>query len=185
MSDGQGNNSGPAGAEVGPAAPSGSPTAPEQARGQLGRVILGVILSAIVVGGGLAFLAVDSLESASYYHTLAEVAEAGEALVGESFRVAGVVEPGSLRTEQGAQLLHRFVIAEEGHRLAVRYERALPDAFTDNQEVVVEGTLQSRDTFHATVVLARCPSKYEAERTPESLSGQGHPTEVPRGQERP
>ncbi len=158
---------------------------PDRRSGQAARLVLGIVLSVLVVGGGLAFLAVDSLESAQYYRTLAELSANAPELVGESFRVAGVVEPGSLRTDPGPPQEHRFVITEEGHRLAVRYRRPLPDAFTDKQEVVVEGTLEAPGRVDPSQVLARCPSKYEAHRTPESLSGQGHPTEVPRNRGRP
>jgi cytochrome c-type biogenesis protein CcmE len=37
-----------------------------------------------------------------------------------------------------------------------------PDTFTDSVEVVVEGRLQRDGVFHATDVLAKCGSRYEA-----------------------
>jgi cytochrome c-type biogenesis protein CcmE len=37
-----------------------------------------------------------------------------------------------------------------------------PDTFTDSVEVVVEGRLQKDGAIHATDVLAKCGSRYEA-----------------------
>jgi cytochrome c-type biogenesis protein CcmE len=37
-----------------------------------------------------------------------------------------------------------------------------PDLFKDGAEVVVEGKLTAAGTFHATNLLAKCPSKFEA-----------------------
>ena len=45
--------------------------------------------------------------------------------------------------------------------------------FKDNSEVVVEGAYDSNEElFHATVLLAKCPSKYEA-------LGEEHPESIP------
>jgi cytochrome c-type biogenesis protein CcmE len=44
-----------------------------------------------------------------------------------------------------------------------------PDLFKDGAEVVVEGRLAAAGTFHATNVLAKCPSKFEGKQAQASL----------------
>jgi cytochrome c-type biogenesis protein CcmE len=61
---------------------------------------------------------------------------------------------------------YRFVIAKNGSELPVRFPQCVvPDTFRDvpgmDVGVTVEGRLQADDTFEATKVLAKCPSKYE------------------------
>ena len=47
----------------------------------------------------------------------------------------------------------------------VTYRGLVPDTFTDANdiEVIVEGRLRHDGVFHATEVLAKCGSRYEAE----------------------
>jgi cytochrome c-type biogenesis protein CcmE len=47
--------------------------------------------------------------------------------------------------------------------VTVRYEGVVPDTFKDDAEVIVTGTLGSDGVFQASDLLAKCPSKYEAE----------------------
>ena len=49
----------------------------------------------------------------------------------------------------------------------VTYRGIVPDTFTDQNEieVVVEGRLRHDGVFHATEVLAKCGSRYEATHT--------------------
>ena len=61
---------------------------------------------------------------------------------------------------------YRFIIAKNGAELPVRFAQCVvPDTFRDVPDidvgVTVEGELQKDDTFEATSVLAKCPSKYE------------------------
>jgi cytochrome c-type biogenesis protein CcmE len=61
---------------------------------------------------------------------------------------------------------YRFVIAKNGSELPVRFAQCVvPDTFRDvagmDVGVTVEGRLQPDDSFEATKVLAKCPSKYE------------------------
>jgi cytochrome c-type biogenesis protein CcmE len=44
----------------------------------------------------------------------------------------------------------------------VVYRGLAPDTFTDEADVVVEGRLDRNGTFHATTLLAKCGSRYEA-----------------------
>ena len=52
----------------------------------------------------------------------------------------------------------------EGEGLKVRYigRAPLPDTLVDRAQAVAEGTLQPDGTFEASLVQAKCASKYEA-----------------------
>jgi cytochrome c-type biogenesis protein CcmE len=49
------------------------------------------------------------------------------------------------------------------------YRDALPDTFSDDVEVVMEGRLREDGVFEATTLLTKCGSRYEA--APEDLQG--------------
>lgn len=79
-------------------------------------------------------------------------------------KVSGKVVPGSY--ESAGQLQHRFVVMDledETVRFPVVYDDVLPDTFYgEDVQVVVEGRMDAAGTFHATTVLAKCGSRYEA-----------------------
>jgi cytochrome c-type biogenesis protein CcmE len=85
------------------------------------------------------------------------------------------VTPGSIQRDVAARSVRFAVQNDPPHTagvqastLAVLYASLeTPDLFKDGAEVVVEGELKPGDTplFHATNVLAKCPSKFEAKRT--------------------
>jgi len=88
-------------------------------------------------------------------------------------KVSGRVERGSWNRAED-ELLHHFTVVDlldESVRFPVEYRDILPDTFndTENVDVVVEGRFREDGVFEATVVLAKCGSRYEA--TPEELLG--------------
>lgn len=108
-----------------------------------------------------------------YYLTPVELMERVEE--DPSFRdlgvkVSGKVVPGTYERVEG-ELLHRFVIhdlEDESVTFPVEWRDALPDTFTDEVEVVVEGRLNADGVFEATTLLTKCGSRYEA--APEDLA---------------
>lgn len=120
-------------------------------------IAVGVILIAVVY-----VLITGMRESMVYYYTVSEVAARQAELTGEPLRVAGNVVPGSIQSDSTG-LLHHFVIQEGGKTLPVVYRDIPPDTFQDNAEAVVEGSIDADGTFQATFLMAKCPSKYEAE----------------------
>lgn len=86
-------------------------------------------------------------------------------------KVSGRVVPGSYERVEG-ELLHRFRVRDledENAIFTVEYRDALPDTFTDEVEVVLEGRLRDDGVFEATTLLTKCGSRYEA--APEDLAG--------------
>lgn len=86
-------------------------------------------------------------------------------------KVSGQVTPGTYRKEEG-RLVHHFRVqdlTDAEVSFPVVYEDVLPDTFTEEGEVVLEGRFGSDGVFHATTVLTKCGSRYEA--APEDLAG--------------
>ena len=48
--------------------------------------------------------------------------------------------------------------------VTVRYEGIVPDTFKDDAEVIVTGILGQDELFRGSELVAKCPSKYEAEK---------------------
>ena len=92
-------------------------------------------------------------------------------------KVGGRVVGGTIEREPGGRAV-RFVIADTATatRFPVAYRGVIPDTFTDDVDVVVEGRLGRDGTFQATTLLAKCASRYE--NAPEK-PGAGHPEGVP------
>jgi cytochrome c-type biogenesis protein CcmE len=99
--------------------------------------------------------------------------------------------PGTIVRSAGnkeVRFVMRDTIASSDARFTVVYKGIIPDTFTDSVDVVVEGRLDAGNTFQATVLLAKCASRYEnAPGKPGSAPGYapgaqgGHPAGVPKG----
>lgn len=86
-------------------------------------------------------------------------------------RVGAQVIPGTYARVEG-ELLHVFTVrdlVDQEITFVVEYRDALPDTFTDEIEVVLEGRMRADGVFEATTLLTKCGSRYEA--APEDLPG--------------
>ena len=112
----------------------------------------------------------------AYYLTVSEFMATPDRVAGE-FRISGKVAAGTVkRLPSGREA--SFVLTDGESRLPVVYRGQIPDAFVDGADVVVEGRQERGGSFQAYMLLAKCPSKYEAA---EEGSGDGtHPVEIPR-----
>jgi len=137
-----------------------------------GRRGLAGLVSVAVIFMAVAWLARSSFSAGTYYRTVDEVmTEDGNDLIGQRFRIAGKVVLGSIVRAPGASPDYRFRVSDEtGSIINVHYTKAAPDTFKDGVEVVVEGKLVSDDEFRATTLIAKCPSKYEGQLTPEDVA---------------
>ena len=126
-----------------------------------------------LIGGGAILLSLAALvtwamtrpNSTSFFYTPSEVIEIAAAGQDEEYRVNGKVVPGSVAREG---LTTTFEISDGDTSLALRTEQALPDAFwtamandSSEVEVVARGRYDG-NTFQASEVLAKCPSKFKA-----------------------
>jgi cytochrome c-type biogenesis protein CcmE len=107
--------------------------------------------------GYLAYTGVQ--ESKSYYVTIKELRGMGNGAFSKRLRVAGNVEPGSIKRE-GTNL--EFVLMENDQRLSVIYNgtEAAPDTFKDSSQALASGSFGRDGVFHANEIQAKCASKY-------------------------
>ena len=118
-----------------------------------------VILLAL---GYLAYTGVQ--ESKSYYVTIKELHGMGDGAYSKRLRVAGNVQPGSIR-RNGTNM--NFVLVENDQLLNVVYTgtEPPPDTFKDNAQALAEGTFDRDGVFHAKQIQAKCASKYAPQQT--------------------
>ena len=115
---------------------------------------MGVILLAL---GYLAYTGVQ--ESKSYYVTIKELHGMGEGAYTKRLRVAGNVQPGSIK-RSGTNV--NFVLVENDQVLNVVYNgtEPPPDTFKDNAQALAEGSFGHDGVFYAKQIQAKCASKY-------------------------
>lgn len=121
------------------------------------------VAGSVVILAAVLTLAISGMEeSKAYYQTVPELKAMGVKAEGRRVRVAGNVVPGTIeRLEEGVVT---FDIDYEGEVLPIRYvgRGPLPDTLVDRAQAVAEGTLAKDGSFEATLVQAKCASKYEA-----------------------
>jgi cytochrome c-type biogenesis protein CcmE len=84
-------------------------------------------------------------------------AAAKEAPLGRTFRIGGIVEPGSIKRE-GVEV--RFAVTDTAKTIPVIYRGALPDLFREGKMVVAQGQLREDGVFQAREVLAKHDENY-------------------------
>ncbi|MFC1988353.1 cytochrome c maturation protein CcmE [Chloroflexota bacterium] len=120
-----------------------------------------------LIGGIMVFLAIGYLGyaafagAATYYYTVGELMAQGSSVFGENVRVNGMVADGTVEQGSAGSALQFVIIDANGEEsLPVVYKGVVPDTFTVDSEVVVEGSLSSDGIFEANILMAKCPSKY-------------------------
>lgn len=117
------------------------------------------IVFVLVPIGYLAVTGARDKDIASYYKTIQEVQTMGPDVYEKRLRVAGTVEPGSIKRE-GTHV--EFKLEEQGRVLPVVYNgtEAPPDTFKDKSQALAEGKMGRDGVFHAQKIQAKCASKY-------------------------
>lgn len=125
-----------------------------------------------IIGGLLLIAAIAYLSyvgissSATYYYTVSEIIEKGDSIIDENVRVNGIVLTGSVEHEGTGRILKFSIIDSDGDEtIPVVYEGVVPDTFTEGNNVVAEGYVDSTGIFKAHTLLHKCPSKYVPEET--------------------
>lgn len=89
---------------------------------------------------------------------------------GETFRIGGLVEEGSLKRGQGTEVA--FAVTDTNATVPVRFTGILPDLFAEGQGVVALGKMEGA-TFVATEVLAKHDETYMPKEVVDALKEQG------------
>ena len=145
-----------------------------------------ISLGATAIALLLAWYGYTNLESDAtyrYYQTLAEFQSVPAASLPDSLRVHGFVVDGSIDRNLEQRNVSFMVQNDPPHAggavgatLPVLYASLeTPDLFADGAEVVIEGRLEDRAgnrTFVADNVLAKCPSKFEAQAPGQAMEAE-------------
>jgi cytochrome c-type biogenesis protein CcmE len=125
-------------------------------RRRRGGLLLGIAGIAAVFG----YFAWSGIGSALvYYLTPSELLERGDAAVGQSVRLGGLVKDGSMRGP--ATDLH-FVLTDGENEVPVHTTVAPPAMLNEGIGAVVEGSLNADGLFQATQVIVKHDEHYEA-----------------------
>jgi cytochrome c-type biogenesis protein CcmE len=138
---------------------------PERKRWVGAAIAVGIAMAAATI----ATLVLTGMQDRAIYSKPVDELLANRAkFLGRPVRADGNLVHGSLaKRDQPCE--YRFTIEKNGSTLPVRFAQCVvPDTFRDVPEmdvaVTVEGELQRDDSFEATNVLAKCPSKYEMQQ---------------------
>jgi len=122
-------------------------------------------IGALLIVGSVGYLMASGIkETGQYFLTPSELSRkvsADPTFYDVGMKVGARVVPGTIQRDVAAQTV-RFSITDGGATYPVVFRGITPDTFTDSVEVVVEGRLQKDGAIHATDVLAKCGSRYEA-----------------------
>ncbi len=126
------------------------------------KMILKILIGVTVIGGGLGYFTFQAMQSSwSYYYSVDEFSANINDMNNYSFRIAGRVKPGSVNRDLQKMNL-TFILAGTKTEIPVFYEGTVPDNFTEDIEVVVEGRLDENKSFKAKTLMTKCESKYKA-----------------------
>jgi cytochrome c-type biogenesis protein CcmE len=115
-----------------------------------------IALGVVALGAATALVLAAFNRNLVFFFTPSQVA-AHEAPVGRTFRIGGMVVPGSVKREG---LAVRFVVTDTAKTIAVVYRGALPDLFREGKGVVAQGQLGPDGVFSAREVLAKHDENY-------------------------
>jgi cytochrome c-type biogenesis protein CcmE len=122
------------------------------------------LIGGLLVMSTSGYLMASSIKTTGmYYLTPSELAtkvNGDDSFHDTGVRVGARVVPGTIRRDPGGKSV-AFVVTDGARTYPVRYRGIIPDTFTDSVDVVVEGRLRRDGVFQATVLTAKCASRYE------------------------
>jgi cytochrome c-type biogenesis protein CcmE len=132
--------------------------APPPARVPARRRRWGIVLAAAAIVGVLALLAFGSVGGALvYYLTPSELEARGDGAIGDTVRLGGLVEAGSVDRSGGGIV---FVLTDGEADITVRSSSLPTASFREGAGAVVEGRLGGDGVFEATRVIVKHDENY-------------------------
>ena len=126
-------------------------------RRQVKYLIGAAIIFAVI--GYLIFFGLANTQQ--YYKKVGELLGEKATLIGQGVRVGGNLVPTSIKEDIKNNQIS-FELTDGSQVLPISYNGVVPDTFAKATEVIAEGKLNNDGTFTASLVLAKCPSKYDA-----------------------
>ena len=113
-----------------------------------------------------ALLYTTMAEGTEYYKHVDEVMTQPGEWYGKKLQLHGFDVPNSIARKPNT-LEYWFQVQSNGKIVDATYTGVVPDTFKSDSEVVLKGTLSSKGfSVSPNGVMAKCPSKYEASKTP-------------------
>jgi len=112
----------------------------------------------VALGVAAAFVLAAFQENLVFFFTPSQVV-AKEVPQGRSFRVGGMVTPGSVK-RQADGVTVQFIVTDTAKNVPVVYRGLLPDLFREGKGVVTQGKLGPDGVFYASEVLAKHDENY-------------------------
>ena len=118
--------------------------------------MLAIALGVVALGLATTLVLSAFQKNLVFFFSPTQVA-AKEAPLGRTFRIGGIVEPGSVKRD-GVEV--RFAVTDTAKTIPVVYRGSLPDLFREGKMVVAQGQLGDDGTFRAREVLAKHDENY-------------------------
>ncbi|HXI21798.1 MAG TPA: cytochrome c maturation protein CcmE [Gemmatimonadales bacterium] len=128
------------------------------------------LLGASIIVASVALLMTEGVKQFGQYSLkpseLAQRVARDPSLYDTGLKMEAKVVPGTVVRDEATQTID-FKVTDGVQTYPVTYRGLAPDTFTDQRDidVVVEGRLGRDGVFHATTLLAKCGSRYEAKYT--------------------
>ncbi len=151
---------------VKPAPAPGAERARGEARTPRAKKNVGLLLTLLAMVGAVVALFLGVFQPAAVYATpVDKLVSQRQAFVGRKVRVEGELVPGTL-VKRDTPCEYRFTVHKDAAQLPVRYAQCvIPDGFRDvpsgGVQVTIEGALGPSGDFEASLVMAKCSSKYD------------------------
>ncbi len=133
-------------------------------------LLVGVCLAGL--GGAVALTLTAFQDNLVFFVSPSDVAS--KAVPGRSFRLGGLVEPGSVtKGSRDGKPVAAFEVTDGTAKVKVEYAGILPDLFREGQGVVALGAMRDGSVFVASEVLAKHDEKYMPKEVTEALKKNG------------
>ena len=132
------------------------------------RAVRIILSSAVVIGAFSTLFFAMAQKDAQFYKHVDEVMVSPGQWYGKNMQLHGFVD-GTPRKKPDT-LDYQFTVKQGTAKVVATYSGIVPDTFKADSEVVLTGKLEP-DGFHATDILAKCPSKYTPTNGSRATSG--------------
>ncbi|MBI5208203.1 MAG: cytochrome c maturation protein CcmE [Candidatus Firestonebacteria bacterium] len=126
-----------------------------------------ILIGSIIIIAAASYMVYSGMkDSMVYYLSVKEFLDAEEKYKDEGVRISGKVKDGSIiRDDKGMKLEFDIIDEKDPSKIIkVQYSGLIPDTFKEGRIVVVEGKFTQERIFKSTILLAKCPSKYEEKK---------------------
>lgn len=119
--------------------------------------LAGIGVIGTVIALSVLLVSVALRDEIVFFYDPTEVVTGNKVSPGQSFRIGGLVEDGSVEKND---TLISFVVTDGDNSVSIVFDGILPDLFREGQGVIAEGAMDNEGKFIAQNVLARHDENY-------------------------